>query len=59
MATPSPGRYDGGSSSSAVPSRQQQQGATDKFDGDEAADLGQENALLADDPLDDIQERIP
>lgn len=58
MATPSPGRYDGGGSSSAVPNRQQQ-GVIDEFDGDESADLGQENAVLADDPLDDIQERIP
>ena len=58
MAAPSPGRYGGGNSSSSVPSRQQQ-GAIDDLDGDEAADLGQENALLADDPLDDAQERIP
>lgn len=57
MATPLPGGYGGGSSSSSAPHRQDH-GATNDFDGDEAADLGQENALLADDPLGDTQERI-
>ena len=58
MANSSRGRYGVGSSSSSAPNRQDQS-ATGDFDGDEAADLGQESALLADDPLDDTQERIP
>ena len=56
MTAPSPGNYgDGSSSSSGV----QDRNATDDFDGDEAADLGQDNALLADDPLEDDRERTP
>ncbi len=58
MAGPSPGAYGGGSSSSssAAPGRS----GFDDLDGDEAADLGQENALLAEDPMeDDERERTP
>ena len=57
MAGPSPGTYgeDGSSSSSQAHG----QNVFSDLDGDEAADLGQENALLAEDPLDDEFERTP
>lgn len=58
MTGPRPGSYAGRSSSSAAP-RRHDRSAVDDLDGDESADLGQESALLADDPLEDHQERIP
>jgi hypothetical protein len=60
MAGPSPGTYGGGgSSSSSVAHGGNGGNAVDDLDGDEAADLGQENALLAEDPIEEEHERTP
>ncbi len=59
MAAPSPGTYGSGigSSSSSGAYGGNSRNVADEFDGDEAADLGQENALLAEDPMEEERER--
>ena len=58
MAGPSPGAYGPGHSSSSSRAQGGNGGnLVDDLDGDEAADLGQENALLEEDPMEQQRER--
>ena len=59
MAGSSPGAHDGGSGGASSSSGVHGGNVVDGLDGDEAADLGQENALLAEDPMDSERERTP